>query len=93
MCPTCGEEVFSQSDIDGFTAKQAADKEKAKKSRQTIILVLGILTGLMPILGIVAVIMAVKNRPLEMRGKIGLAIAAGSILLWILIWAASSNHL
>ena len=33
MCPTCGEEVFSQSDIDEFTAKRAADKEKAKKEK------------------------------------------------------------
>ena len=93
MCPTCGEEVLSQSDIDQFTAKQAADKEKAKKKKQTVVLILGILTLFMPIVGIIALIMAAKSRPLEIRGKIGLAIAAGSMLLWVVLWASSINHL
>jgi ribosomal protein S27AE len=81
MCPTCGEEVFSQADADSYG-------EHRKSSAETTILTLGILSlcCLSVLAAIPALIIAAKNKPLGKKAKIGVILSRISILLFVLYW-------
>lgn len=83
FCPTCGEQVFSQSDRDANDADDAK-QEGVRKGAQNWILVLGILAVVCvgPLAAIPALVLAVINRPLSAKGWVGSSLAILGLLLW-----------
>lgn len=84
FCPTCGEQVFSQADVDANHANDAEQNEKRKRAQKWI-LVLGILAVVCfgPLTAIPSLIMAAINRPLTAKGIIGSSLAMLGLLLWV----------
>ena len=76
FCPNCGNQVFSQRDIDTRDARQSKTK---KDAMQWLILGVAFSGFIFPptafIPAIVALILATKNRPLTIVGKGGVALA------------------
>ena len=71
MCPSCGNQVFSEEDMDAF-----------KVQKQKSILLYGILSFLCFSIfaAIPTLIVASKNRPLNMYGKVGVGLASVSLV-------------
>ena len=76
MCPICGNQVFSQEDMDAFKAQ-----------KQKFILILGILsfTCFNIFAAIPTLIVASKNKPLTMYGKVGVGLALVSCVQFCFI--------